>query len=126
DGGVGPHEARARRHGGQDVEGSDDAWRTVMKGAPSPTERFFYYGRGRLEAVRNARFKLMFDSPRRRPPVPRALFDLETDPSESTDVEPAHPNVVQELEDAAAEMRKELGDALTGTEGHAVRPVGRL
>ncbi len=103
-----------------------DAWPVVARGAPSPTEHVFYYARGRLEAVRNSRFKWMFARPRRRSPTPAALYDLAADPGETTDVRDAHPEVVRSLKAAASAMREELGDELRGVTGRAVRPVGRL
>jgi len=103
-----------------------DAWGLLARGAPSPTEHVFYYARGRLEAVRDHRFKWMFASPRRRPPVPAALYDLHLDPGETTDVQHRHPDVVRALRTAARPIRRALGDALRDIEGTAVRPIGRL
>ncbi|MEN0067420.1 MAG: sulfatase-like hydrolase/transferase [Myxococcota bacterium] len=103
-----------------------DAWAVLADGAPSPTEHVYYYARGRLEAVRNDRFKWMFPSPRRRPPVPAALFDLEADIGETTDVKRSYPEQVARLRAAARRMRGELGDSLRGIQGRAVRPIGRV
>ncbi len=101
-----------------------DAWPVLTAGAPSPTKAFFYFSRGRLEAVRNARYKLVFDNDVRRPPVSRALYDLQEDVGETTDVEADHPDVAHALESRAARMREELGDD-PNVEGHAVRPLGQ-
>lgn len=101
-----------------------DVWPVLAEGSPSPTKAFFYYSRGRLEAVRNHRFKLVFANDVRTPPIERALFDLERDIGETTDVSGDHPDEVQALERLASSMREQLGDDLTETEGTAVRRVG--
>ena len=103
-----------------------DAWPVLTAGAPSPTEAFFYYARGRLEAVRNDRFKLMFDNPVRDPPLQQALYDLIADPAEQTDVSADPPDQLARLEALADEMRTQLGDTLTGVEGSKIRPAGRI
>lgn len=113
-------------------------------GARSPHEAFpLYYAGGQLQGVRDARFKLMFAHRYRtlagRPggtggqPVKyeqtateQALFDLRSDPRETTDVSAQHPEVVARLEAAAARIRAELGDRLTETKPTARRGPGRL
>ncbi|NCG19330.1 MAG: sulfatase-like hydrolase/transferase [Rhodobacterales bacterium] len=92
--------------------------------AQSPHEVLFYYARGRLEAVRDRRYKLMFGNMVRTPGYPEALYDLQEDPAETTDVRDAHPQVVTKLRAAAQRMRGELGDAMNGVDGPANRPVG--
>ncbi len=101
-----------------------DAWPVLARGARSPTEQFVYYARGRLEAIRVGRFKLVFDVPMRQPPVEQALYDLVADPGETTDVSAAHPDVVADLSARAEAMRHELGDEIRDIEGRAKRPVG--
>jgi arylsulfatase len=54
-----------------------------------------------------------------------ALFNLRQDPGETTNVAEAHPEVVERLKQLAVPLREELGDALMGTKGSAVRPAGR-
>lgn len=90
----------------------------------SPHDLLAYYARGRLEAVRDARFKRMFDNPVRTPAVAAALYDLVADPGETTDVASQHPDVVAALDARAEGLRAELGDALRGVVGAAVRPLG--
>lgn len=104
-----------------------DVWPVLsgQPGARSPTDAFYYYARGRLEAVRSGRFKLVFANPLRSPPVERALYDLVADVGETTDVSGQHPQEVARLEALAEAMRSELGDALTGQPGTARRPIGR-
>jgi len=112
-------------------------------GAQSPHEAyFFYYGR-QLQAVRMGKWKLHFPHKYRtlagRPggtggtPVPYeqaeiglALFDLENDVGETTDVAAEHPDVVAAIRKLADRMRAELGDSATKQKGSGVREPGRL
>jgi arylsulfatase A-like enzyme len=89
--------------------------------APSPREDFAYYARGRLEAVRDTRYKLVFSNPLRDPPTPRALYDLQADPGETTDLAALQPGAVQALEALAERYRSALGDTLTGARGRERR-----
>ena len=112
--------------GGLAIDGHD-AWPSLAHGAPSPTEAFHYYSRGRLEAVRRGRYKLVFDNPMRTPPVSRALYDLEEDVGETTDVATQHPqHAAAQLDQIAQRMRIELGDVITSTQGTANRPAGLI
>ena len=52
------------------------------------------------------------------------LYDLKTDLSETTDVAAEHPEVVEKMSSLADEMRKKLGDKLTGIEGRETRSPG--
>ena len=126
------------------IDGHDIS--AVMLGeqdAPSPHESFACYYKGELAAVRNERFKLVFPHKYRslngHPggtgglPVgytnltaQKALYDLETDVSETTDVSEQHPEVVKELEAAAAKYRIGLGDRLHQVQGNEIRPAGKL
>lgn len=54
-----------------------------------------------------------------------ALYHLDTDPGETTDVSAAHAAEVEKLKALAAAMRAELGDSLTGAKATAARPLGR-
>ncbi len=112
-------------------------------GAKSPHEAyFFYYGR-QLQAVRMGKWKLHFPHKYRtlagRPggtggvPVPYeqaeiglALFDLENDVSETTDVKDRHPDVVARIQKLADRMRAELGDSAPKQQGSGRRDPGRL
>ncbi|MBV8878509.1 MAG: sulfatase [Planctomycetaceae bacterium] len=58
--------------------------------------------------------------------APAALYDVRTDPGETTDVAAAHPDVVRRLEALLEKARADLGDALTGRKGPGVRPPGHL
>ena len=55
-----------------------------------------------------------------------ALYDLETDRGETTDVAAQHPDIVKQLETLADKAREDLGDSATGQKGKGVRPVGSL
>jgi len=59
------------------------------------------------------------------PTVPAALYDLENDIGETTDVSDRHPEVVARLDAVAEEARTKLGDRLQGRRGSEVRPPGR-
>jgi arylsulfatase A-like enzyme len=111
--------------------------------AASPHDAFACYYRGELQAVRNDRFKLVFPHRYRtlkgHPggtgglPVPyqsamavEALYDLDNDIGETTDVSEKFPEVIAELKAAAEVFRDQLGDRLTDAKGSEVRPPGRM
>lgn len=96
----------------------------TWSGGPSPRTSFAYYARGRLEAVTDGRWKRMYASPLRSPPVPEATFDLGVDPAETTDVTHTSRPIVERLDTLAEGFRATLGDALTGRVGSEVRPIG--
>ena len=50
-----------------------------------------------------------------------ALYDLRTDPGETLDIKPQHPQVVEQLNAIADRYRKELGDDLTDIKGEGRR-----
>ncbi len=91
--------------------------------APSPHEAFFYYSMNDLEAVRSGRWKLHFS---KRGKERRALYDLDADIGETTDVIDDHPDVVARLEALAEQARDSLGDARLDRSGNEVRPIGRV
>ncbi|MBL8738326.1 MAG: sulfatase [Planctomycetes bacterium] len=113
-------------------------------GASTPHRLFCcYYAGGQLQAVRDGRFKLHFPHDyatlagkpggRAGSPAPYTtarigleLFDLRSDPGETTNVAATHPEVVARLQQLAQEARADLGDTLTKTVGNGVRPAGRL
>ena len=76
-----------------------------------------------LQAVRDERWKLHVA--RGGAPVCE-LYDLATDPGETTDVASRHPDIVRRLEAEAERYRADLGDARLGIAGTGVRPVGRV
>jgi len=111
--------------------------------AKSPHEALFFYWGSELQAVRMGCWKLHFPHAYQtlggRPggrdgnPVPYekaeiglSLFDLETDPGETTNVIDQHPDVVARIEKLADAMRQELGDSAKGLKPTAARPAGKL
>jgi hypothetical protein len=58
--------------------------------------------------------------------VPLALFDLERDPAETTDVSAAHSEVMAELMRHVEAARVDLGDALVKRSGTGRREPGRV
>jgi arylsulfatase A-like enzyme len=102
---------------------------------------YFYYGR-ELRAVREGRWKRVYEhrtrsylgvapgtdgypGPYTFPVVPDALYDLESDIGETTDVSARHPEVVARLDALAEDARAALGDRLTGRVGEEVREPAR-
>ena len=81
---------------GQAIDGQDI--RAFLEGrGPSPDDWFFYYDAGgRLEGVRDRRWKLHLTFPEKADPV-AALFDLSLDPSERYDVAAEHSDIVARL-----------------------------
>jgi arylsulfatase A-like enzyme len=118
----------------------------LVKGEPdakSPHEAYFMYYGKELQAVRMGKWKLHFPHGYRtlagRPGgtggipanytparIELALFDLENDIGETTDVAEQHPDVVARIQHLAEEMRTDLGDSLTDRQGSGVRPPGRI
>jgi arylsulfatase A-like enzyme len=111
-----------------------------QRGAKSPHQALFFYWDQHLQAVRRGAWKLHFPHAYVKPVPPGnggqpgkmtnpkiepALFNLESDPSETTDVAPAHPEVVARLEELARQAREELGDSATKQVGRGVREPGR-
>lgn len=111
------------------------------EGAVSPHEAYyFYYGR-QLQAMRMGKWKLHFPHGYRtlsgrqggtggkpvrydQAKIGLALFDLENDIGETTDVQAEHPEIVTRMQKLADKMRKELGDSRIRGEG--TRDAGRL
>nr|WP_246146874.1 sulfatase [Rubripirellula lacrimiformis] len=121
--------------------------RPLMFGEPdatSPHDAFYgYYGGGQLQTIRNERFKLVFPHQYRtldgQPggsggnPVPYAsaraelaLYDLDNDLGETTNVMEKFPDQVKELQAAASLAREDLGDRLNDQKGAGVRPAANL
>ncbi len=111
--------------------------------APTPHDVFYCYYDRQLQAVRDARWKLVLPHKYRtlsgRPggtgglPVNYdqaetgiELYDLKNDLGETTDVAAEHPEIVAQLQWRVEQARVELGDALTGRRGAEVRPHGRI
>ena len=115
----------------------------ILKGNVQASARpnfVYYYDLNNLKAVRNERFKLVFNcmsqtykktvmgkdgwpGPYASEKVKFALYDLMHDPGENLDVQQAYPQVVKELEAVAEKYRQEIGDGLTNRTGNEVRPA---
>ncbi len=113
------------------------------KDAKSPHEAyFFYYGR-QLQAMRMGKWKLHFPHGYRtmagRPggtggkpngyqqaKIDLALFDLESDIGETTDVKDKYAEIVKRMQALADEMRKDLGDSAKKMTGTGARRAGQL
>ncbi len=122
-----------------------DIWPLMsgQPGAKGPHEALcFYWGR-HLQAVRSGKWSLHFPHgyrsmagrPGGKGGIPErysqgktglALFDLEKDISQSTDLADQHPDVVKRLQALADTMRADLGDSATKQRGKGARPAGRL
>jgi arylsulfatase A-like enzyme len=114
---------------------------TAEPGAESPHEAFYYYNWRDLEAVRSGKWKLVFERTRKleypyswhrrqsegvvNEKIPEALYDLENDISETTNVIDQHPDVAERLRKLADRMREDLGDSRTNSPGTNRRPVGK-
>ncbi len=111
------------------------------KGATSPHEAYFFYYGNQLQAMRMGQWKLHFPHGYRtlsgRPggtggmPVPYdqakielALFDLNADIAETTDVKDQHPEILAKMQKMADVMREDLGDGQK--KGNGQRQPGRL
>jgi arylsulfatase A len=122
-----------------------DIWPLVsgQPGATSPYEALFYYRRGNLHAVRSGKWKLHV--PHDYPTleggtvgsggqpgnyatghIELSLFDLDNDPSESTNVAAEYPEVIERLLELIERARAEIGDRATGRQGSQAREPGRV
>jgi arylsulfatase A-like enzyme len=129
---------------GHAIDGKD-IWPLIAgrPGAKSPHEAYYFYYGTQLQAVRTGKWKLHFPHGYRtlggRPggtggipvnyeqaKIGLALFDLESDVGETTNVAEAHPEVVARLKALADRMRAELGDSAAKQKGAGVRQAGRL
>jgi arylsulfatase A-like enzyme len=100
--------AGARLPAGRHVDGQDIL--PFLEGRePSPDEWFFYYNSsGRLEGVRDRRWKLHLTFPETGDPATE-LFDLLTDPSERWNVAAEHPDVAGRLTERMRQFAADVG-----------------
>jgi hypothetical protein len=116
----------------------------LLEGDPSaePRTQYYFYYTGELRGVREGRWKRVYShrtrsyvgvepgkdgmpGPYAFPTVPAALYDLENDIGETTDVSRENPEIVERLDSLAEAARDALGDRLTGRTGAEVRLSGR-
>jgi arylsulfatase A-like enzyme len=127
---------------GNNIDGLD-VWPLLAgeSNATNPHEAYYFYFLDALHAVRSGRWKLHLPHPYNHVVEPgrdglpgrhetrrieTALFELETDPGETTNVASSHPEIVAKLEALAEAARDDLGDSLTKRVGRNVRQPGRL
>lgn len=125
----------------QKIDGLDISELLFNDSAKSPREEFWYYWGDGLHAVRSGKWKLHFphnyvhvDEPGQdgkpgklsQPKTELALYDLDNDVSEVTNVAPEHPEIVTRLTAVAETARDDLGDSLQKRTGKNLRPAGRL
>lgn len=121
-----------------------DVWPILagLPGAKNPHEAYyFYYNQNDLQAVRSGHWKLLFAHVSRtmngqtpgkdgfpgkyRPlTVERSLYNMSSDPGETTDVAAQNPEVVKRLEALAESMREDLGDDLNERPAKGARAPG--
>jgi arylsulfatase A len=113
-------------------------------GSRCPHEAYyFYYGLNELQAVRAGRWKLVLPHTYRtmqgqqpgrdgKPGQYRQvrlaepqLYDLESDPGETTDLAAREPEIVRRFMAYVEQAREDLGDALTKRQGKNLRQPGR-
>lgn len=122
-----------------------DVW-PLLSGVPKATNPHaaygFWYNQNELQALRSGRWKLVL--PHRAnlfPPEKQgrggkrgvtqirqldlALYDLESDPGETTNLATTRPEVLGQMLAHAEEFRSELGDALTRRHGRSNREPAR-
>ena len=127
------------------IDGRDAraVWMCAEGAKPSHEAFYFYYHTNHLEAVRMGKWKLSLprksrtldgksggvdgaETPYVIKDVPLALYDLEADPAETTDVSAANPDVMAAIMKHVEAARADLGDALTKREGSGRRAPGRV
>ena len=96
---------------------------TGEDGAKTPHEAFFYYMRDELRAVRSGKWKLVVKPLEDGKP---ALYDLESDISESNNLASENPDVVMRLQVLLDKCREDIGDSLTDCTGKNRREPGRV
>jgi arylsulfatase A len=123
------------------IDGMDISPLLTDDKARSPHESLVFYWGNELQALRSGKWKLHFPhtyptvaeagkdgkpGPMRQAKIELALFDLEQDAGEKTDVADKHPEVVQRLQELADAWRKELGDSGRKIKGAGVRAPGQV
>ena len=105
------------------IDGRDNTPLLLDADATSPHDALLYYWMDQLEAVRAGRWKVHYA---KHGVVKTELYDLEADPSETTDLALDRPDVVEAPDVHAEAARTSLRDGLQGRTGSDVRPIGRV
>lgn len=119
-----------------------DIWPLMTEpGAKSPHEFYAIYWGRELHAIRSGKWKMHFAHgyPRPTPPGGNAkpgkyaqqqigdeLFDMESDPAETSNVAAANADIVAKMKAYAERIRAELGESRTKQEGKEIREPGKL
>lgn len=121
-----------------------DIWPLISNSrhAKSPWPYFLYYWPDELQAIRWDKWKLHVSHQHRHQSGPvgkdgkangevtakidLSLYDLQRDPSETTNLADQHADVVQHMLKLMDEGRNELGDSITKTKGTGVRAPGKV
>ena len=103
------------------IDGQDLAPLLLGDTDTSPRTSFAYFFMNDLEAVRDDRWKLHVA---KHGAEALELYDLLTDPGETSDVAADHPDVVERMLRVADEVRRSLGDDRLGVPGPERRPPG--
>ncbi len=116
-----------------------DIWPLMSgeKNAKTPHEAYYYYWGNHLQAIRSGPWKLHFPHEYRsltgapgqdgqpdgytKGETGLALYNLDDDIGETTDVKDKHPDVVARLKKLADDARQELGDSATKQKGTGTR-----
>jgi arylsulfatase A-like enzyme len=120
--------------GDRKIDGADLSPLLLGQGKESPREAHYYFNGTRLEAVRFGPWKLSVAPQAEgtgkakaaadaKAPFTPALYNLNDDIGETTDVAAQHPEVVKRLQDLAARMDADLGATKAGP---GVRPPGKV
>jgi len=111
------------------IDGVDASRLLLGSDTTTPLREVFpYYHLDNLDALRSGRWKLQLARHGRggSGEALLELYDLVADPAEEHDLAEQHPEVVSQLQAAAAGIRAEFGDARLGITGSACRPAGRV
>lgn len=87
-----------------------DIWPTLSSGAKTPHKAFFYHRANRLSAVRSGKWKLHLKTAKgkRAGSAAQALYDLESDIGEKSNVLAKHPEIAERLLAHVKAFEKEL------------------
>lgn len=94
-----------------------DIWPVLVEGAASPHEVFFYHRMNSLQAIRSGKWKLQTGGPKQHGGG-RALFNLEVDIGETTNVLAQNPEVAAQMRAYAKSFHEDLKQNS--------RPAGRV